>query len=61
MADYALLVVSAGKGEFEAGFDRHAQTKEHMLFAYTMGLCKYVYNLSTPSLPPPSPRLVINL
>ena len=53
MADLALLVVSARNGEFEAGFDLNAQTKEHMLFAYTMGLSKYVYNLSRTTFPPP--------
>ena len=33
MADTAALVVSARKGEFEAGFKREGQTREHLLLA----------------------------
>ncbi|XP_034023163.1 elongation factor 1-alpha [Thalassophryne amazonica] len=37
-ADVALLVVSAAKGEFEAGVSRCGQTREHALLAYTLGV-----------------------
>jgi len=37
-ADVAILVVAAGTGEFEAGFGKEGQTREHALLAYTMGI-----------------------
>ncbi|XP_046880321.1 elongation factor 1-alpha-like [Hypomesus transpacificus] len=37
-ADVAVLVVSAAKGEFEAGISRNGQTREHALLAYTLGV-----------------------
>ncbi|XP_071340992.1 elongation factor 1-alpha-like [Trachinotus anak] len=37
-ADVALLVVSAAKGEYEAGVSRSGQTREHALLAYTLGV-----------------------
>jgi elongation factor 1-alpha len=37
-ADVAILVVPAGAGEFEAGFGKEGQTREHALLAYTMGI-----------------------
>eukprot|EP01134_Creolimax_fragrantissima_P001811 CFRG1811T1 len=37
-ADIAVLVVSARKGEFEAGFDRSGQTREHAMLAKTAGV-----------------------
>lgn len=37
-ADVALLMVSAAKGEFEAGVSRSGQTREHALLAYTLGV-----------------------
>ena len=37
-ADAAILVVSARKGEFEAGMSPEGQTREHMLLARTMGI-----------------------
>ncbi|KAL6097669.1 asap1 [Pungitius sinensis] len=37
-ADVGLLVVSAAKGEFEAGVSRSGQTREHALLAYTLGV-----------------------
>ncbi|CAF1277944.1 unnamed protein product [Adineta steineri] len=36
-ADCAVLVVSASVGEFEAGFSKYDQTREHALLAYTLG------------------------
>ena len=37
-ADVALLVVSAAKGGFEAGFSEYGQTREHAVLAYAMGV-----------------------
>ncbi len=37
-ADVAILVISARKSEFEAGFDRGGQTREHALLAKTLGV-----------------------
>lgn len=37
-ADVAILVIAAGTGEFEAGFSKEGQTREHALLAYTMGI-----------------------
>jgi len=36
-ADVGLLVISARKGEFETGFDRGGQTREHAMLAKTTG------------------------
>jgi peptide chain release factor subunit 3 len=36
-ADLAVLVISARKGEFETGFDRGGQTREHAMLAKTAG------------------------
>jgi len=41
-ADVALLVISARKGEFEAGFEKGGQTREHGLLAFTLGISKIV-------------------
>lgn len=37
-ADVGILVISARKGEFETGFDRGGQTREHALLAKTLGV-----------------------
>ena len=37
-ADCALLIISAGIGEFESGISPEGQTREHMLLAYTLGV-----------------------
>lgn len=37
-ADIAVLVVSARSGEFEAGFEKSGQTREHLLLAKTLGV-----------------------
>lgn len=37
-ADCALLMISAGKGEFEAGISAEGQTREHILLSYTLGV-----------------------
>ncbi len=39
-ADVGILVISARKGEFEAGFEKMGQTREHAMLAYTLGLRK---------------------
>lgn len=36
-ADVAVLVISARKGEFETGFERGGQTREHAMLAKTAG------------------------
>lgn len=37
-ADVGILVISARKGEFETGFEKGGQTKEHALLARTLGV-----------------------
>lgn len=37
-ADVAVLVISARKGEFETGFERGGQTREHAMLAKTLGV-----------------------
>lgn len=51
-ADLAVLVISARKGEFETGFERGGQTREHAMLAKTAGkllvnLCKTRCNVLT--------------
>lgn len=41
-ADCALLVVDAGLGEFEAGFARGGQTREHVLLVRSLGVAQVV-------------------
>ncbi|KAK8795514.1 hypothetical protein WA158_000171 [Blastocystis sp. Blastoise] len=41
-ADAAVLVISARKGEFEAGFDRSGQTREHIVLIKTLGVRKVI-------------------
>jgi peptide chain release factor subunit 3 len=41
-ADVGVLVISARKGEFETGFDRGGQTREHAMLAKTLGLHRLV-------------------
>ena len=41
-ADIGVLVISARRGEFEAGFERDGQTREHALLAKTLGIKKLV-------------------
>ncbi|KAI8058456.1 P-loop containing nucleoside triphosphate hydrolase protein [Syncephalis plumigaleata] len=41
-ADLAILVISARKGEFETGFERGGQTREHAVLAKTNGVNKIV-------------------
>jgi peptide chain release factor subunit 3 len=37
-ADVAIMVISARKGEFETGFEKGGQTREHALLAKTLGV-----------------------
>jgi peptide chain release factor subunit 3 len=41
-ADVAILVISARKGEFETGFERGGQTREHVMLVKTAGVSKVV-------------------
>ncbi len=41
-ADVAILVISARNGEFESGFDKDGQTREHVLLAKTVGISKLI-------------------
>ena len=41
-ADVAVLVISARKGEFETGFERGGQTREHVMLVKTAGVGKLV-------------------
>lgn len=37
-ADVAILIIASGVGEFEAGYSKEGQTREHVLLAYTLGV-----------------------
>ncbi len=41
-ADIGVLVISAKKGEFECGFERGGQTREHATLAKTLGIDQLV-------------------
>ncbi|CAG8478337.1 9189_t:CDS:10 [Ambispora gerdemannii] len=41
-ADVAVLVISARKGEFETGFERGGQTREHALLVRTLGVNRLI-------------------
>jgi peptide chain release factor subunit 3 len=41
-ADVGVLVISARQNEFEAGFDRGGQTREHAMLAKTLGIARLV-------------------
>ncbi|KAJ7122748.1 P-loop containing nucleoside triphosphate hydrolase protein [Mycena epipterygia] len=41
-ADCALLVVDASTGEFEAGFERGGQTREHLILARSLGVAQVI-------------------
>ena len=42
LADVGGLVISARKGEFEAGFEKEGQTREHCQLAKSLGVQKLV-------------------
>lgn len=41
-ADVAILVISARKGEFETGFEKGGQTREHIMLVKTAGVSRLV-------------------
>lgn len=41
-ADVAVLVISARKGEFETGFEKGGQTREHAMLVKTAGVTKLI-------------------
>lgn len=41
-ADVAILVISARKGEFETGFEKGGQTREHIMLVKTAGVTRIV-------------------
>ena len=41
-ADVAILVISARKGEFETGFEKGGQTREHVMLVKTTGVSKVI-------------------
>lgn len=41
-ADIGILVISARKGEFETGFERGGQTREHIMLVKTAGIGKVI-------------------
>jgi elongation factor 1 alpha-like protein len=45
-ADLALLVVDASPGEFEAGFDRGGQTREHALLVRALGVRELIVGVN---------------
>ncbi|XP_071502467.1 elongation factor 1-alpha 2-like [Diadema antillarum] len=45
-ADCAVLIVAAGKGEFEAGISKEGQTREHALLCYTLGVKQLIVGVN---------------
>merc|ERR1711935_618969 len=45
-ADYAVLIVAAGVGEFEAGISKNGQTREHALLAFTLGVKQLIIGVN---------------
>ncbi|XP_037591775.1 elongation factor 1-alpha 1-like [Cebus imitator] len=45
-ADCAVLIVTAGVGEFEAGIFKNGQTREHVLLAYTLGVKQLIVGVN---------------
>jgi elongation factor 1 alpha-like protein len=41
-ADCAVLVVDAGIGQFEAGFERGGQTREHVILVRSLGVSQVI-------------------
>ncbi|MEM0131106.1 MAG: translation elongation factor EF-1 subunit alpha [Saccharolobus sp.] len=53
-ADAAILVVSAKKGEYEAGMSAEGQTREHIILAKTMGLDQLIVAINKMDLTEPA-------
>jgi peptide chain release factor subunit 3 len=47
LADVGVLVISARRGEYETGFERAGQTREHAVLAKTQGVNKVRYKILT--------------
>jgi len=45
-ADIGVLIISARKGEFETGFERGGQTREHALLAKTLGVQNLIITIN---------------
>jgi peptide chain release factor subunit 3 len=45
-ADIGVLIISARKGEFETGFERGGQTREHAMLAKTLGVEKLLITIN---------------
>merc|ERR1712019_146163 len=45
-ADCAILIIASGTGEFEAGISKDGQTREHALFAFTLGVKQLIVALN---------------
>jgi elongation factor 1-alpha len=45
-ADVAILMVAAGQGEFEAGYSKEGQTREHPLLAFTLGIKQMIVTVN---------------
>jgi len=45
-ADVAILMIASGTGEFEAGFAKTGQTREHALLAFTLGVKQMVVTVN---------------
>jgi len=45
-ADVAILMIATGQGEFEAGYAKNGQTREHALLAFTLGVKQMIVCLN---------------
>jgi elongation factor 1-alpha len=45
-ADCAILMIASGQGEFEAGYAKNGQTREHALLAYTLGVKQMICTIN---------------
>jgi len=45
-ADVGVLIISARKGEFETGFERGGQTREHAMLAKTLGIDRLIIGIN---------------
>jgi elongation factor 1-alpha len=45
-ADCAILMIAAGQGEFEAGYAKTGQTREHALLAFTLGVKQMIVTVN---------------
>jgi elongation factor 1-alpha len=45
-ADVAMLTIAAAQGEFEAGYAKNGQTREHALLAYTLGVKQMIVSIN---------------